>query len=44
MKGHLTPAERAELREIEAQRITGMEPSTWRRYVELRRKERGDSE
>lgn len=42
MSNNLTPEELAELAAICRQRITGMKRATWRRYVELRQKERGE--
>lgn len=40
----LTNEERAELADIRARKLAGMPGATWRRYVELRQKERGEDE
>lgn len=39
---NLNDHERAELRAISAMKLRGMPEATWRRYVELKQKERGD--
>lgn len=42
--GNLTPEERAEIASLRAERLDEMSDADFRRYVELRRKERGDGD